>query len=78
MKFLIKLVVTAAAVWVATLLIPGILAAAVLVLVRTVGMFELTFLAAGPSSGSSLRRPDGGSRWALLLFYRLVACLAGR
>jgi putative spermidine/putrescine transport system permease protein len=32
------------------LLVPGILAAAVLVLVRTVGMFELTFLTAGPSS----------------------------
>lgn len=36
----------------APLLVPGILAAAVLVLVRTVGMFELTFLAAGPSSGT--------------------------
>ena len=32
------------------LLIPGILAAAILVLVRTVGMFELTFLTAGPDS----------------------------
>jgi putative spermidine/putrescine transport system permease protein len=32
------------------LLIPGILAAAVLVLVRTVAMFELTFLTAGPDS----------------------------
>ena len=32
------------------LLIPGILAAAVLVLVRTVGMFELTFLVSGPQS----------------------------
>jgi len=32
------------------LLIPGILAAAVLVLVRTVAMFELTFLVAGPDS----------------------------
>lgn len=32
------------------LLIPGILAASVLVLVRTVGMFELTFLTAGPGS----------------------------
>jgi putative spermidine/putrescine transport system permease protein len=31
------------------LLIPGVLAACVLVLVRTVGMFELTFLTAGPS-----------------------------
>jgi putative spermidine/putrescine transport system permease protein len=32
------------------LLVPGILAAAILVLVRTVGMFELTFLTAGPES----------------------------
>jgi putative spermidine/putrescine transport system permease protein len=32
------------------LLIPGVLAACVLVLVRTVGMFELTFLTAGPDS----------------------------
>lgn len=32
------------------LLLPGILAACVLVLVRTVGMFELTFLTAGPDS----------------------------
>lgn len=30
------------------LLVPGILAAAILVLVRTVGMFELTFLVSGP------------------------------
>lgn len=34
----------------APLLIPGILAAAVLVLVRTVGLFELTFLVSGPGS----------------------------
>nr|WP_221375113.1 ABC transporter permease [Actinoplanes polyasparticus] len=34
----------------APLLVPGILAASILVLVRTVGMFELTFLAAGPDS----------------------------
>jgi putative spermidine/putrescine transport system permease protein len=34
----------------APLLVPGILAAAILVLVRTVGMFELTFLTAGPGS----------------------------
>jgi putative spermidine/putrescine transport system permease protein len=32
------------------LLVPGILASAILVLVRTVGMFELTFLTAGPNS----------------------------
>ena len=31
------------------LLIPGILAASILVLVRTVGMFDLTFLVSGPS-----------------------------
>jgi putative spermidine/putrescine transport system permease protein len=34
----------------APLLVPGILAASILVLVRTVGMFELTFLTAGPNS----------------------------
>jgi putative spermidine/putrescine transport system permease protein len=34
----------------APLLVPGILAAALLVLVRTVAMFELTFLTAGPDS----------------------------
>jgi putative spermidine/putrescine transport system permease protein len=32
------------------LLLPGILAAALLVLVRTIAMFELTFLTAGPDS----------------------------
>ncbi|MGH8889428.1 MAG: ABC transporter permease [Acidothermaceae bacterium] len=32
------------------LLVPGILAASILVLVRTIGMFELTFLTAGPTS----------------------------
>lgn len=32
------------------LLIPGILAAGILVLVRTVGMFDLTFLVSGPES----------------------------
>jgi putative spermidine/putrescine transport system permease protein len=32
------------------LLVPGILAAGILVLVRTVGMFDLTFLVSGPSS----------------------------
>jgi len=34
------------------LLIPGILASCVLVLVRTVGMFELTFLVSGPTSNT--------------------------
>ncbi|WP_104137552.1 ABC transporter permease [Cryobacterium sp. Y62] len=34
----------------APLLIPGILAASILVLVRTVGMFDLTFLVSGPRS----------------------------
>jgi putative spermidine/putrescine transport system permease protein len=34
------------------LLLPGILAAAILVLVRTVGMFELTFLTSGPGSST--------------------------
>jgi putative spermidine/putrescine transport system permease protein len=32
------------------MLLPGILAALLLVLVRTIAMFELTFLAAGPTS----------------------------
>jgi len=32
------------------LLVPGMLAAALLVMVRTIGMFELTFFTAGPSS----------------------------
>ena len=32
------------------LLVPGILAASILVLVRTVGMFDLTFLVSGPQS----------------------------
>jgi len=34
----------------APLLVPGILAASILVMVRTVGMFELTFLTSGPTS----------------------------
>jgi putative spermidine/putrescine transport system permease protein len=34
------------------LMVPGILAAAILVLVRTVGMFELTFLTSGPTSST--------------------------
>src|ERR1035437_2444885 len=34
------------------LLVSGILAAAILVLVRTVGMFELTFLTSGPTSST--------------------------
>jgi putative spermidine/putrescine transport system permease protein len=32
------------------LLVPGVLAASILVLVRTVGMFDLTFLVSGPDS----------------------------
>ena len=36
----------------APLLVPGILAASILVLVRSVGMFELTFLTAGPDSNT--------------------------
>jgi putative spermidine/putrescine transport system permease protein len=36
----------------APLLVPGILASCILVLVRTVGMFELTFLTAGPDSNT--------------------------
>lgn len=40
----------------APLLVPGILAAAILVLVRTVGLFELTFLVSGPGSDTLLWR----------------------
>jgi len=36
----------------APLLVPGILASCVLVLVRTVGMFDLTFLVSGPTSNT--------------------------
>jgi len=36
----------------APMLVPGILASCVLVLVRTVGMFELTFLNSGPTSNT--------------------------
>ena len=36
----------------APLLVPGILASSIQVLVRTVGMFELTFLTAGPDSST--------------------------
>ena len=36
----------------APLLVPGILASCVLILVRTVGMFELTFLTSGPTSNA--------------------------
>ena len=32
------------------LLVPGVLASSILVLVRTVGMFDLTFLVSGPGS----------------------------
>ncbi len=45
------------------LLIPGVLAASVLVLVRTVGMFELTFLTAGP----------GNQTLVVSLFYSMSA-----
>jgi len=40
----------------APLLVPGILASCVLVLVRTVGMFELTFLNSGPTSATLVVR----------------------
>ena len=51
------------------LLVPGMLAAAILVLVRTVGMFELTFLTAGPTSQTLVvarrRTQHLDSAWAL-------------
>ena len=44
------------------LLVPGMLAAGLLVLVRTIGMFELTFFTAGP------RRKRSWSRCTTLYF----------
>lgn len=60
------------------LLLPGVLAAAVLVLVRTVGMFELTYLTAGADSqtlvvalftavtGAGIRAPQENDAMAVL------------
>jgi putative spermidine/putrescine transport system permease protein len=66
------------------LLLPGILAAAVLVLVRTVGMFELTFLTAGADSqtlvvalfnsvsGAGIRAPQESDAMAVLYMLTML------
>jgi putative spermidine/putrescine transport system permease protein len=69
------------------LMIPGILAAAILVLVRTVGMFELTFLTSGPSSqtivvvlygavfGAGIRAPQEVDAMAVIYTASMMALL---
>jgi putative spermidine/putrescine transport system permease protein len=69
------------------LLIPGVLAASVLVLVRTVGMFELTFLTAGATSqtlvttlyyaisGAGIRTPQSIDAMAVLYMLMMLVLL---
>lgn len=64
------------------LLVPGILAASVLVLVRTVGMFELTFLVSGPQSDTlvvaiyrAMTAAGGGEARALISSMAVVYTL---
>jgi putative spermidine/putrescine transport system permease protein len=69
------------------LLVPGVLAASILVLVRTVGMFELTFLTAGPSSetlvvklfdsisGAGIRAPQQSDAMAVLYMAMMLVLL---
>lgn len=69
------------------LLIPGVLAASVLVLVRTVGMFELTFLTAGATSqtlvttlyyaisGAGIRTPTSIDAMAVLYMLMMLVLL---
>jgi putative spermidine/putrescine transport system permease protein len=69
------------------LLIPGVLAAAVLVLVRTVGMFELTYLTAGIDSqtlvvalynayyGAGIRAPQASDAMAVLYMLTMLVLL---
>jgi putative spermidine/putrescine transport system permease protein len=69
------------------LLLPGILAAGILILVRTVGMFELTFLTAGPSSttlvvvlydavfGAGIRAPQEVDAMALIYTSSMLVLL---
>ncbi len=69
------------------LLVPGILAASVLVLVRTVGMFELTFLTSGPTSstivvvlysavfGAGIRAPQEVDAMAVLYTMSMLVLL---
>jgi putative spermidine/putrescine transport system permease protein len=71
----------------APLLVPGILAASVLVLVRTVGMFELTYLTAGNDSqtlvvalydafyGSGIRAPQASDAMAVLYMLTMLVLL---
>ena len=49
------------------ILLPGVLAALLLVLVRTISMFELTFLTAGPSSQTLV----------VALYYSVFAAVCG-
>jgi putative spermidine/putrescine transport system permease protein len=69
------------------LLVPGVLAAAVLVLVRTVGMFELTYLTAGTDSqtlvvvlynsyyGAGIRAPQASDAMAVIYMLTMLALL---
>jgi putative spermidine/putrescine transport system permease protein len=69
------------------LLVPGVLAASVLVLVRTVGMFELTFLTAGATSqtlvttlyyaisGAGIRTPQSIDAMAVLYMLSMLVLL---
>jgi putative spermidine/putrescine transport system permease protein len=71
----------------APLLVPGILAASVLVLVRTVGMFELTYLTAGTDSqtlvvalynafyGAGIRAPQASDAMAVLYMLTMLVLL---
>jgi putative spermidine/putrescine transport system permease protein len=71
----------------APLLVPGILAASVLVLVRTVGMFELTYLTAGTDSqtlvvalynafyGAGIRAPQASDAMAVLYMVTMLVLL---
>jgi putative spermidine/putrescine transport system permease protein len=69
------------------LLAPGILAAALLVLVRTIALFELTFLTAGPDSqtlvvalyyamfAAGIRPPQEIDAMAMVYMFITLACL---
>jgi putative spermidine/putrescine transport system permease protein len=69
------------------LLVPGVLAAAVLVLVRTVGMFELTYLTAGTDSqtlvvvlynsyyGAGIRAPQASDAMAVIYMLTMLTLL---
>jgi putative spermidine/putrescine transport system permease protein len=69
------------------LLVPGVLAAAVLVLVRTVGMFELTYLTAGTDSqtlvvvlynsyyGAGIRAPQASDAMAVVYMLTMLVLL---